>query len=109
MAINFTTNLDKYTTVGTRTRTTQFTSFASKKQLEQANVLDADTLEFVKGIKNTFSFALHTDKQYMAITLYFAATKSYAFIVVDLHNKAVAEVGSIKEAKLEILALVNAK
>ena len=108
MALNFTTNLEQFTTASTRTHIAQFTTYASKKQLMQANVLDNEALEFVTSIKNTFSFAVHNDKQYVAITLYYASTKSYAFIVVDLHNKAVAQVESIKQAKQEILALANA-
>ena len=107
MAINFTTNIEKYTAASTRTHNVQFTTYASKKQLAQANVLDAQALEFVLAIKNTFSFALHNEKRFMAITLYYASTKTYGFIVVDLHNKAIAEVASIKQAKAEIMALVN--
>lgn len=107
--LNFTTNLEQYTTASARTHSTQFTSYASKKQLAQANVLDAQALDFVCSIKNTFSFAVHSNLQYVAITLYYASTKKYGFIVVDLHNKAVAQVASIKQAKLEILALVNAQ
>lgn len=109
MALNFTTNIEQYTTVNARTHSTQFNTYASKKQLAQANVLDTQALDFVRSIKNTFSFAVHTDLQYVAITLYYASTKSYGFIVVDLHNKAVAQVASIKQAKTEILALVNAQ
>lgn len=107
--LNFTTDLEKYTTASTRTHSSQFTQYASKKQLAQANILDAQALEFLLAIKNTFAFAVHTNLQYVAITLYYANTKSYAFLVVDLHNKAVAPVASIKQAKQEILALVNAQ
>ena len=109
MAINFTTNIEQYTTTSARTRTTSFTQYASKKQLEQANIFEAEALAFVLSLKNTFSFAVHTDKQYVAVTMYYASTKSYAFLVVDVHNKQVAQVESIKQAKTEILALVNAK
>lgn len=107
--LNFTTDLEKYTTASTRTHSTQFTQYASKKQLTSANILDKQALDFLLAIKNTFSFAVHTNLQYVAITLYYANTKSYAFLVADLHNKAVAQVASIKQAKLEILQLVNAK
>lgn len=109
MALNFTTNVEQYTTISTRTNTTQFTQYASKKQLANANILDAQTLEFVLAIKNTFSFAVHNNLQYIAITLYYASTKQYGFIVVDLHNRAIAQAESIKQAKLEILELVNAQ
>ena len=106
MAINFTTNIDKYTTASTTVRTSCFYSYASKKQLQQANVLDDSALQFVLGIKNTFAFAVHKELRYVAVTLYYASTKKYGFIVLDLHNKAVAEVASIKEAKQAILELV---
>lgn len=107
MAINFTTNIEQYTTSAQRTRATQFTNYASKKQLQNASILNDEAMKFLMEIKNTFSFAVHNDKQYVAITLYYASTKKYGFIVVDLHNKAIAEVASIKQAKQEILALVN--
>ena len=107
--LNFTTNIAQYTTANTRTHSTQFTSFASKKQLNSANILDAQSLEFVNSIKNTFSFAVHNNLQYVAVTLYYASTKSYAFLVLDLHNKAIAQVNSIKQAKQEIMQLVNAQ
>ena len=109
MALNFTTNVEQYTTANTRTHATQFMNFASKKQLTNANILDAQELEFVLAIKNTFSFAVHNNLQYVAITLYYANTKQYGFIVVDLHNKAIAQVESIKQAKMEIMELVNAQ
>jgi hypothetical protein len=109
MAINFTTNIEQYTTTNTTARTSNYISFASKKQLQNAGVLNTDALNFVLSIKNTFAFAVHNDKQYVAITLYYASTKSYGFIVCDLHNKAIAEAGSIKHAKAEIMALVNAE
>lgn len=107
MAINFTTNIEQYTTSAQRTRNTQFVSYASKKQLQNAGILDDEAMKFVLDIKNTFSFAVHNDKRYMAITLYYASTKKYGFIVCDLHNKAIAEVDSIKHAKQEIMALIN--
>ena len=106
MAINFTTNLEQYTTASTAQRTSSFYNYASKKQLQNASVLDEKALEFVLSIKNTFSFAVHKDLQYVAVTLYYASTKKYGFIVLDLHNKAVAEATSIRHAKQEICALV---
>lgn len=107
MAINFTKNIEQYTTTTRSTRVKHFMEFASKKQLESAGVLESAKLEFVKGIKNTFTFALHNDKRYMAITLYKASAENkYSFLILDLQEQAIAEVGSIKEAKAEILELV---
>lgn len=106
MAINFTKNVEQYTTINRATRAKQFMEFTSKKQLQAANVLTDKELLFVTGIKGTFNFALHNDGRYMAVTIYRStAERKYTFLVLDLHEQAVAEVGSIKEAKAEILAL----
>ena len=109
MAINFTKNVEQYTTAQRTTRIKHFMEFTSKKQLEQADVLNKQELEFVKNIKGTFSFSLHDEERYMAITLYKAnSDRKYNFLVVDLQEQAIAEVDSIKNAKSEILELVLA-
>lgn len=109
MAINFTTNIEQYTTTNKAERASDFVNYASKKQLQNAGVLNDEAMKFIMDIKNTFSFAVHKDLRYVAVTLYYASTKKYGFIVIDLHNKAIAEVESIKQAKQEIRALVNAQ
>ena len=110
MAINFTKNIEQYTTTQKAVRAKHFTEYTSKKQLENAEVLNAQELEFVKNIKGTFSFAIHEARRYMAITLYKAnAEKKYSFLVVDLKEEAIAEVDSIKQAKAEIMELVVAE
>lgn len=108
MSINFTKNIEQYTTVQRTPRAKHFLELTSKKQLEAADVLTAEELEFVQSIKGTFSFALHESGRYMAITLYKASNneRKYNFLVVDLAQMAIAEVDSIKQAKAEILALV---
>ena len=106
MAINFTTNIEQYTTASTTQRTSSFYNYTSKKQLQSANILSTEALNFVLSIKNTFAFAVHKNLQYVAVTLYYANTKQYAFIVLDLHNKAVAQATSIRHAKQEIFELV---
>lgn len=109
MAINFTKNVEQFTTTQRAEKVKNFMEFTSKKQLETANVLNVEELDFVKSIKGTFNFALHTGKRYMAITLYKAsAEKKYSFLVLDLQEKAIAQVDSIKQAKAEILEIVNA-
>lgn len=109
MAINFTKNVEQYTTINRATRAKQFMEFTSKKQLQTANVLTDKELLFVTGIKGTFNFALHNDGRYMAVTIYRStAERKYNFLILDLQEQAVAEVGSIKEAKAEILALISA-
>ena len=110
MAINFTKNVEQYTTTQKNTRAKHFREFTSKKQLEQADILNAQELEFVKSIKGTFSFALHENGRYMAVTIYRAsAEKKYNFLIVDLKEKAIAEADSIKNAKFAILEQVLAE
>lgn len=109
MAINFTKNVEQYTTTQKNSRVKHFMEFTSKKQLENADILNAQELEFVKSIKGTFSFSLHEEERYMAVTLYKAnADRKYNFLIVDLHEFAIAEIDSIKNAKAEILELVLA-
>lgn len=109
MAINFTKNVEQYTTTQKNARAKHFMEFTSKKQLEQADILNAQELEFVKSIKGTFSFSLHEEERYMAITLYKAnADRKYNFLIVDLQEKAIAEADSIKNAKSAILEQVLA-
>lgn len=110
MTINFTKNVEQYTTTQRSNKVKHFTDFTSKKQLEEAGILSEDKLNFVKDIKGTFSFSFHEDGRYMAITLYKAtAEKKYNFLIVDLKELAIAEVGSIKEAKAAILELAAQK
>lgn len=108
MSINFTNNIEQYTSIQRATKAKQFKEFGSKKQLQDAEVLTDKELKFVTSIKGTFGFALHNDGRYMAVTLYRAnAEKKYNFLVLDLQAQAVAEVGSIKEAKAAIMELVE--
>lgn len=111
MSINFTKDVEQYTTTHRSNKVKQFTDFPSKKQLEESGALSPEKLSFVKEIKGTFNFALHEDGRYMAITLYkaHAAERKYNFLIVDLKELAIAEVGSIKEAKAAILELAAHK
>lgn len=108
MAINFNSNITEFTTANRTARTKNFMEFGSKKKLEEAGVLSAEKLDFVKQIRGTFTFALHTEGRYMVITLYHAnSEKKYRFIVVDLDNKLIAECDSVKNAKAEVMELVS--
>lgn len=111
MSINFTKDVEQYTTTHRSNKVKQFTDFPSKKQLEEAGVLSEDKLNFVKEVKGTFNFSLHEDGRYMAVTLYKAnaAERKYSFLVIDLNELAIAEVGSIKEAKAAIMELAAHK
>lgn len=110
MSINFTKNIEQYTTTNKNTRVKHFTEYTSKKQLQDACVLDDATLAFATSIKGTFNYALHEDGRYMAVTLYKATNneRKYNFLILDLQEQAVAEVNSIREAKAEILELAEA-
>lgn len=108
MAINFTSNINEFTTANRSARVKNFMEFGSKKKLEEAGILPQDQLDFVKQIRGTFTFALHTEGRYMVITLYHAnAEKKYQFIVVDLQEKLIAECDSVKNAKTEVMELVS--
>lgn len=109
MSITFTNNIEQYTSINRAIKAKQFTEFGSKKQLQDAEVLSDKDLKFVTSIKGTFGFALHKDGRYMAVTLYRVSgeERKYNFLVLDLQAQAVAEVGSIKEAKAAILELVG--
>lgn len=110
MAINFTSNINEFTTANRSARVKNFQEFGSKKKLEEAGILPQDQLDFVKQIRGTFTFALHTEGRYMVITLYHAnAEKKYQFIVVDLQEKLIAECDSVKNAKAEVMQLVVAQ
>lgn len=109
MTINFSKETTQFTTTQRSTKAKNFMEFTSKKQLENSDVLKGEELEFAKSIKCTFSFALHKDLRYMAVTLYRAnAEDKYAFLIVDLQEKAIAVVDSIKNAKAGIMELVEA-
>lgn len=109
MAINFTKNVEQYTTAQKTTRAKHFTEFGSKKQLQDACVLEDADLAFATSLKGTFNYALHEGKRYMAVTLYKASgnERKYNFLVLDLKEQAVAEANSIREAKAAILELVE--
>ena len=108
MAINFTNNIAQYTTIQRTAKAKQFREFGSKKQLQDADILSDKELRFVTSIKGTFSFAVHNDGRYVAVTLYRAnLEKKYNFLVLDLQAQAIAEVNSIKEAKAAIMELVE--
>lgn len=110
MTINFSKETTLYTTTQKSARVKHFTEYTSKKQLENSGALTGAELDFATSLKGTFSFALHEGKRYMAVTIYrSSAEKKYIFLIVDLKEKAIAEVDSIRNAKAGILELVNAE
>lgn len=79
-----------------------FIEFTSKKKLRAANILSSEQYAFIDSIRSVFTMSLHEQRRYMALTLYHYATKSYSFLIADLQTKAIAESGSIKQAKQTI-------
>ena len=91
------------------TRAKNFIEYNSKKKLLESDVLSDEQGEFIRQLKNTFAFSLHTGGRYLVVTMYYSTTKKYGFIVVDLEQKMTAECASIKEAKQAVLEIVANK
>ena len=91
------------------TRARNFIEYNSKKKLLESDVLSDEQCEFIKKLKNTFAFSLHTDGRYLVVTMYYSTTKKYGFLVVDLTEKLIAECESIKAAKQAVLEIVASK
>lgn len=106
--LNFTNNTEAYTT-STRTRTTNFLNFTSKKQLLASDTLNATQKAKIQAICNLFTVSVHNKLNYACITLYYSKTKSYAYIVLNLNNGEIAEVDSIATAKAEVELLETAQ
>lgn len=86
-------------------RATSFTEYNSKKKLLESGVLSEEQGNFIQKLKNTFTFYIHDDKDFLVITMYYSTTKKYGFLVVDLATLKVAEVESVKIAKQAILEI----
>lgn len=81
------------------TKTSNYTTYESKKKLMDAKVLTEKQAEVLTQLKNTFLFNLHNDKKYLVITMYYSKTKSTGFIVLNLHNFDCHQAESVKKAK----------
>lgn len=88
-------------------RTSSFTEYNSKKKLLECGVLNEKQSTFIQQLKNTFTFYLHNDGDFLVITMYYSTTKKYGFLVVDLNTLKVAEAESVKLAKQGVLELKN--
>lgn len=106
--LNFDKTMDQVITEQAVTsRTSSFTEYNSKKKLLESGVLSDKQSEFIKQLKNTFTFYLHTDGDFLVITMYYSNTKKYGFLVVDLNTLKVAEAESVKLAKQGVLEIKN--
>lgn len=86
------------------TRKTDFITY-NKKQIMESGRLTEEQKKFIKDIKGTFSFALHTSGKYLIVTL--VREKKYRHLVVDLRTMNYAEIEGIKYAKHAVRELIN--
>ena len=91
----------------TTRKTSAFVTYSNKKQIIEAGKLTEEHKKFIKDLKGTFSFALHTSGKYLIVTLFVTREKKYKYLVVDLKTMNCTEVESIKVAKYEVMELVN--
>ena len=91
----------------TTRKTSAFVTYSSKKQIIEEGKLTEENKKFIKDLKGTFSFALHTSGKYLIVTLFVSREKKYKYLVVDLKTMNYTEVESIKVAKYEVMELVN--
>lgn len=91
----------------TTRKTSAFVTYSTKKQIIEAGELTEEHKKFIKDLKETFSFALHTSGKYLIVTLFVTREKKYKYLVVDLKTMNCTEVESIKVAKYEVMELVN--
>ena len=91
----------------TTRKTSAFVTYSTKKQIIEAGELTEEHKKFIKDLKGTFSFALHTSGKYLIVTLFVTREKKYKYLVVDLKTMNCTEVESIKVAKYEVMELVN--
>ena len=92
--------------VGT-SRTSSFTEYNSKKKLLASGILTEKQSTYIQQLKNTFTFYIHNDNDFLVITMYYSTTKKYGFLVVDLNTLKVSVVESVKVAKQAILEIKN--
>ena len=91
----------------TTRKTSAFVTDSTKKQIIEEGKLTEENKKFIKDLKGTFSFALHTSGKYLIVTLFVSREKKYKYLVVDLKTMNCTEVESIKVAKYEVMELVN--
>lgn len=106
--LNFDKTLDEVISEQvTTSRTSSFKEYNSKKKLLASGLLNEQQVTFIQQLKNTFTFYLHNDGDFLVVTMYYSNTKSYAFLVVDLTTLKVAQAESVKLAKQGVLELKN--
>lgn len=107
--LNFNTSIqDTIATQEKTTRTSAFTEYNSKKKLFAAGILTAEQEQYITQLKGTFTFHIHNENRYLVVTMYYSATKTYGFIIVDLNTLQCATADSIKNAKKGVLDVIAA-
>jgi len=87
-----------------------FIDYTSKKKLRAAHVLTDEQFAMIDNIKGFFGVAVHSEKRYVALTLYRAnATPQYSYLVIDLDTKNIEQAESIKLAKQAIRKRISSK
>lgn len=105
--LNFNTSIqDTIATQEKATRTSAFVEYNSKKKLFAAGILTPEQEQYITQLKGTFTFHMHTDNRYLVVTMYYSATKTYGFIIVDLATLQCAQADSIKNAKKGVLEVI---
>lgn len=88
-------------------KSSNYINYTSKKAFLNHNNLTGlsnykEISTLITELKNVFQLHTHINTQYLIITLYFGATKTYQYIVVNTSDLTVTPVGSIKTAKEQI-------
>lgn len=107
--LNFNQSIQEVIESQSKTRkASQFIEYGSKKQILETSTLSDEHKKFIKELKGTFSFALHTSNKYLIVTLFNSRDKKYGYMIIDLETMNCAECDSIKNAKIEIMNIINA-
>lgn len=106
--LNFNTNIQEVIATQTTTsRVHSFCEYNSKKKLLSANILTQEQSKYIQELKNTFTFYLHESNKYLVITMYYSATKSYEYLVVNLETLGCCKCESVKLAKQGVLEIIQ--
>lgn len=106
--LKFSTTIDEIIDQQATSRSTvkQFTVYSSKKRLFESGILDEKVATYIKDLKGAFGFHVHKDRRYMVIEMWYNATRSYGFYVLDTQTLQIARAESVKMAKQGIMELV---
>ena len=106
--LNFNTTLEEVINTQTtgRTNNGQFTEYYSKKKFIEGNLYSETVNNYIKQLKNAFTFYVHKGLKYIVFIMYYSTTKTYGYFVMDTETLQVAEVQSVKTGKKEVLEIL---